>query len=171
MRTYECTLQACSHTHIDLTAVLCCRFQTPLVLILFGLQERKGGSAEISPAQEMEIIIRAVCAIKLPTLTFDDNTRFRALMGDLFPGIAITDTVGQGLAVCGGGSHIVSEWVHGHAAWCNCHCPSKCTARGVAQDKKIQSTDRPILAYYTHCTAAPTYLLNGCHAWCHDGDL
>ncbi len=41
---------------------------------------------ELDLATEGEIIVRAVCATKLPTLTFDDNNRFRALLGDLFPG-------------------------------------------------------------------------------------
>jgi hypothetical protein len=31
-----------------------------------------------------------VCATKLPTLTFDDNRRFRALLGDLFPGVQVS---------------------------------------------------------------------------------
>ncbi len=33
-----------------------------------------------------------MCATKLPTLTFDDNKRFRALLGDLYPGVKITDS-------------------------------------------------------------------------------
>ena len=41
----------------------------------------------------MSLIVRAVCATKLPTLTFDDNRRFRDLLADLFPGISITDSV------------------------------------------------------------------------------
>lgn len=41
--------------------------------------------------------MRAVCATKLPTLTFGDNTRFRALLADLFPGISITDSVSADL--------------------------------------------------------------------------
>lgn len=33
-----------------------------------------GGQVEaLGPQQEMEIIVRAVCATKLPTLTFEDN--------------------------------------------------------------------------------------------------
>lgn len=36
---------------------------------------QSGGQAggELTPQQEMEIIVRAVCATKLPTLTFEDN--------------------------------------------------------------------------------------------------
>ena len=39
----------------------------------------------------MSLVVRSVCATKLPTLTFDDNRRFRDLLADLFPGISITD--------------------------------------------------------------------------------
>ena len=39
----------------------------------------------------MSLIVRSVCATKLPTLTFDDTRRFRDLLADLFPGISITD--------------------------------------------------------------------------------
>lgn len=57
------------------------------------VRKAQGGAAEaLGPQAEMEIIVRAVCATKLPTLTFDDNNRFRALLGDLFPGIKVTDT-------------------------------------------------------------------------------
>lgn len=52
---------------------------------------------------ESEIIVRAVCATKLPTLTFEDNRRFRALLGDLFPG----EPSGLRLAyVAGLGAHL-----------------------------------------------------------------
>ena len=43
---------------------------------------RKGGGVTLDARQETEIIIRAVCATKLPTLTFDDTNRFR-LVGRL----------------------------------------------------------------------------------------
>jgi dynein heavy chain 2 len=42
-------------------------------------------------AAESTIIVRAVCATKLPTLTFADNSRFRGLLDDLFPGTTVTD--------------------------------------------------------------------------------
>lgn len=45
----------------------------------------------LDASAEAEIIIRSVAATKLPTLTFDDNARFRALIGDLFPGAKVTD--------------------------------------------------------------------------------
>ena len=53
-------------------------------------QARKA-SSELDASSEMSLIVRAVCATKLPTLTFDDNRRFRDLLADLFPGISITD--------------------------------------------------------------------------------
>jgi len=46
----------------------------------------------LSEPEEMEIIVRAVCATKLPTLTFDDNRGFIALINDLFTNIKITDS-------------------------------------------------------------------------------
>lgn len=36
--------------------------------------------------------MRAVCATKLPTLTFQDVGRFRGLLGDIFPGTALSDS-------------------------------------------------------------------------------
>jgi hypothetical protein len=38
-------------------------------------------SAALSPEVEAETIVRGVCATKLPTLTFEDNSRFRGLIG------------------------------------------------------------------------------------------
>ncbi|GLI62890.1 cytoplasmic dynein 1b heavy chain [Volvox africanus] len=46
---------------------------------------------------EAEIIIRSVAATKLPTLTFDDNSRFKALIADLFPGAKLTDARNEAL--------------------------------------------------------------------------
>nr|BCL66104.1 cytoplasmic dynein 1b heavy chain [Volvox africanus] len=51
---------------------------------------RKAGQS-VDADVEAEIIIRAVAATKLPTLTFDDNSRFKALIADLFPGSKLTD--------------------------------------------------------------------------------
>jgi hypothetical protein len=48
---------------------------------------------------ETSLIVRAVCATKLPTLTFTDNKRFRELLADLFPGMTITDNVDPDLQV------------------------------------------------------------------------
>ncbi len=43
---------------------------------------RKGNpGGELDGGAEAEIIVRAVCATKLPTLTFEDTRRFRALLG------------------------------------------------------------------------------------------
>jgi dynein heavy chain 2 len=43
--------------------------------------------------QEVELVVRGVCATQLPTLTFEDNVRFRALLGDVFPGVEVMDAV------------------------------------------------------------------------------
>nr|ADI46856.1 DHC1bf [Volvox carteri f. nagariensis] len=51
---------------------------------------RKAGQL-VDADVEAEIIIRSVAATKLPTLTFDDNSRFKALIVDLFPGAKLTD--------------------------------------------------------------------------------
>jgi dynein heavy chain 2 len=58
------------------------------------LQRRKAqqGPAAADSAAETELVLSAVCATKLPTLTFEDVGRFRGLLGDIFPGTAITDT-------------------------------------------------------------------------------
>jgi hypothetical protein len=37
------------------------------------VRKASGSSAALSESEEMEIIVRAVCATKLPTLTFDDT--------------------------------------------------------------------------------------------------
>lgn len=37
------------------------------------------------------MVLRAVCVTKFPTLTFADNSRFRGMLGDLFPGATISD--------------------------------------------------------------------------------
>ncbi|MEW5298927.1 MAG: hypothetical protein WDW36_001997 [Sanguina aurantia] len=55
------------------------------------LRDARRAGTVIDAVVETEIIIRAVAATKLPTLTFEDNGRFRALLGDLFPGANITD--------------------------------------------------------------------------------
>jgi dynein heavy chain 2 len=58
------------------------------------VQHRKAqqGPAAQDSAAETELVLRAVCATKLPTLTFEDVGRFRGLLGDIFPGTAVTDT-------------------------------------------------------------------------------
>jgi dynein heavy chain 2 len=58
------------------------------------VQHRKSqpGSAAPDAAAETALVLRAVCATKLPTLTFEDVGRFRGLLGDIFPGTPITDT-------------------------------------------------------------------------------
>ena len=53
-------------------------------------QARKA-SSELDASYEKSLIVRAMCATKLPTLTFDDNRRFRDLLADLFPGISIME--------------------------------------------------------------------------------
>jgi len=35
---------------------------------------------------ETAVVVQAVCATKLPTLTFQDVARFRGLIADIFPG-------------------------------------------------------------------------------------
>lgn len=55
-------------------------------------QQAEGGqNAALAAAQEAEVVVRGVCATKLPTLTIEDNARFRGLLADLFPGVSITD--------------------------------------------------------------------------------
>lgn len=61
------------------------------------LRETRKSGIEMDDNSEMSLMIRAVCAVKLPTLTFDDNRRFRDLLADLFPGIDITDSVDANL--------------------------------------------------------------------------
>lgn len=41
------------------------------------LREARKAGTELDPSSEMSLIVRSVCATKLPTLTFDDNRRFR----------------------------------------------------------------------------------------------
>nr|ADI46936.1 DHC1bm [Volvox carteri f. nagariensis] len=57
---------------------------------------RKAGQT-VDADVEAEIIIRSVAATKLPTLTFDDNSRFKALITDLFPGAKLTDARNEAL--------------------------------------------------------------------------
>ncbi|GFR50179.1 hypothetical protein Agub_g12346, partial [Astrephomene gubernaculifera] len=57
---------------------------------------RKSGQS-VNAEIEAEIIIRSVAATKLPTLTFDDNSRFKALITDLFPGAKLTDARNEAL--------------------------------------------------------------------------
>lgn len=61
---------------------------------MFILQHRKEqqGSGTIDPDTETSIVVRAVGATKLPTLTFEDVGRFRGLLGDIFPGTPLSDT-------------------------------------------------------------------------------
>lgn len=35
------------------------------------------------------MVVKAVCATKLPTLTFQDVARFRGLIADIFPGACL----------------------------------------------------------------------------------
>lgn len=57
------------------------------------LQHRKGsssaGASDLS--SETCIVVQAVCATKLPTLTFEDVERFRGLLRDIFPGTPLSD--------------------------------------------------------------------------------
>ncbi len=65
-------------------ALTCCRCCLP--------QARGPDAAGPQRAQqETELVVRGVCTTKLPTLTFEDNTRFRALLGDTFPGVQVSD--------------------------------------------------------------------------------
>lgn len=51
---------------------------------------RKSSPAPASSANDLEsevaVVVRAVCATKLPTLTFEDVGRFKGLILDIFPG-------------------------------------------------------------------------------------
>lgn len=40
-----------------------------------GMQLHKQRDQEVSGDAEAEVVLRAVCATKLPTLTFEDNAR------------------------------------------------------------------------------------------------
>lgn len=62
------------------------------------LQLRKaqgpGAGGQQSEADtEVSVVVRAVCATKMPTLTFQDVARFRGLIADIFQG---TDGMVQG---------------------------------------------------------------------------
>jgi dynein heavy chain 2 len=57
------------------------------------LQVRKAQGPEAGGQQskadtEVSVVVRAVCATKLPTLTFQDVARFRGLIADIFQGRA-----------------------------------------------------------------------------------
>eukprot|EP00878_Enallax_costatus_P040938 GHUV01047355.1.p1 GENE.GHUV01047355.1~~GHUV01047355.1.p1 ORF type:complete len:184 (+),score=38.76 GHUV01047355.1:728-1279(+) len=49
-------------------------------------------STNLDPDTETSIVVRAVCATKLPTLTFEDVGRFKGLLGDVFPGTPLSDS-------------------------------------------------------------------------------
>ncbi|KAG2486208.1 hypothetical protein HYH03_015170 [Edaphochlamys debaryana] len=61
------------------------------------LRDAKKAGTNMDVEMEAEIIIRSVAATKLPTLTFDDNSRFKALINDLFPGAKLTDARNEAL--------------------------------------------------------------------------
>lgn len=54
-------------------------------------QFREAEGTEISKTEECNLIVRSVRAIKLPTLTLNDTTRFIGLMRDCFPEAAMSD--------------------------------------------------------------------------------
>lgn len=59
------------------------------ISVLFSgcLQQRKTQIAQQPDlTTETALVVRAVCATKLPTLTFQDVARFRGLIADTFPG-------------------------------------------------------------------------------------
>jgi hypothetical protein len=49
--------------------------------------------------KEAEVVLRAVCMTKLPTLTFEDVDRFRALISDVLPGVTMSDATNVDLEV------------------------------------------------------------------------
>eukprot|EP00050_Salpingoeca_kvevrii_P020215 m.95860 g.95860 ORF g.95860 m.95860 type:complete len:4292 (+) comp8765_c0_seq1:164-13039(+) len=53
--------------------------------------EQGGGSGAISPSVEMEIIVQAVRVNTLSKLTFNDSSRFDALVRDIFPDVTMSD--------------------------------------------------------------------------------
>ncbi|TMW62553.1 hypothetical protein Poli38472_005171 [Pythium oligandrum] len=57
-----------------------------------------GKKERMTPAQETEILIKAVRINTLSKLTFVDSSRFLALIGDVFPGVASADLSGGALA-------------------------------------------------------------------------
>ncbi|KAG2426397.1 hypothetical protein HYH02_014824 [Chlamydomonas schloesseri] len=61
------------------------------------LRDARKAGQNVDAEIEAEIIIRSVAATKLPTLTFDDNSRFKALINDLFPGAKLTDARNEAL--------------------------------------------------------------------------
>ncbi|GLD99148.1 hypothetical protein PINS_up007866 [Pythium insidiosum] len=63
-------------------------------------KEDAGGSSDrrLTPAQETELLIKAVRINTLSKLTFVDSTRFLALIGDVFPGVTSADLAGGALA-------------------------------------------------------------------------
>ncbi|KXZ45909.1 DHC7 protein [Gonium pectorale] len=61
------------------------------------LRDARKQGQQVDAEVEAEIIIRSVAATKLPTLTFDDNSRFKALIADLFPGAKLTDARNEAL--------------------------------------------------------------------------
>lgn len=65
------------------------------------MQHRKAQPqpAALDASAETAVVVRAVCATKLPTLTFEDVGRFRGLLGDIFPGTAISDITNPELEV------------------------------------------------------------------------
>jgi len=63
------------------------------------------GSSPLPPAAEAALVLRAVRATKLPTLTADDLARFAELMRDAWPSVAVDE----------GGSAALSAALH--AAW------------------------------------------------------
>ncbi|OQS05963.1 dynein heavy chain [Thraustotheca clavata] len=60
-------------------------------------QAKKAEGKRLTPAQETEILIKAVRINTLSKLTFGDSQRFLALIGDVFPGIASADISGGDL--------------------------------------------------------------------------
>lgn len=60
--------------------------------------EGEAKSERLTPAQETELLIKAVRINTLSKLTFVDATRFLALIGDVFPGVTSADLAGGELA-------------------------------------------------------------------------
>ncbi|TYZ58493.1 hypothetical protein PybrP1_004198 [[Pythium] brassicae (nom. inval.)] len=59
--------------------------------------ETSARSERLTPAEETEILIKAVRINTLSKLTFVDSTRFLALIGDVFPGVKSADLSGGAL--------------------------------------------------------------------------
>jgi len=49
------------------------------------------GAGKLTPEQERDLLIKAIRVNTLSKLTFDDNARFTALLGDIFPGAPNAD--------------------------------------------------------------------------------